>query len=321
MNYRSFNQLNQLINDNIYKIPFDVDLIVGIPRSGLLVANIIALKLNKCITDFEGYFENRIISVGKTKNINKKDLNDYKKVLIVEDSVSSGKSINECREKISTYNHDAEILYFAVFVEPGKEKLVDIFLEVLPQPRVFEWNIFHHKSALLQSCCDVDGVLCLDPTAKENDDGDNYRRFLQAVQPKFLPTTKIDKLVTSRLEKYREETIKWLNKYNIEYNELIMFKGSAQERREKGLHAKFKAEIYKKSSDTLFIESEINQAIEINRLTGKPVYCVANNEIYDGSKLFLFKQKSKNKIKAFLMKFKFIVWLNSKRRKHRNGAK
>lgn len=46
MNFRTLDQLNQCIYNNMYKLPRDIDLIVGIPRSGMLVANIIALYLN-----------------------------------------------------------------------------------------------------------------------------------------------------------------------------------------------------------------------------------------------------------------------------------
>jgi uncharacterized HAD superfamily protein len=87
----------------------------------------------------------------------------------------------------------------------------------------------------------------------------------------MLPTVKIDKIVTSRLEKYRSYTEEWLKKNNIEYNEFVMLNATAEEIREKSLHASFKAEVYKNSKDELCIESEIIQAIDINKISGKPV--------------------------------------------------
>ena len=52
MNFRTVSDLTKTIMKKIDIIPSDIDLIVGIPRSGLLVANYIALLLNKPITKF-----------------------------------------------------------------------------------------------------------------------------------------------------------------------------------------------------------------------------------------------------------------------------
>lgn len=43
MQYRTLADLSNLIRKNIYKVPHDIDLVVGIPRSGMLPANIIAM--------------------------------------------------------------------------------------------------------------------------------------------------------------------------------------------------------------------------------------------------------------------------------------
>ena len=53
LNFITISMLNNTIYKNINKIPKDVDLIVGIPRSGLLVANLLALYLNIKLTDIE----------------------------------------------------------------------------------------------------------------------------------------------------------------------------------------------------------------------------------------------------------------------------
>jgi uncharacterized HAD superfamily protein/hypoxanthine phosphoribosyltransferase len=320
MNYRSFSDLSSLIENNIQNIPWDIDLVVGVPRSGLLVANMIALLMNKTLTDLNGYLDNRLIASGKTKNVSPKLPKDCKKVLIVEDSVDSGASIISCKEKMSSIK-DVEFIYLAAYVEPGKEKMVDIFFEILPHPRVFEWNLFHHKGVISNSCFDIDGVLCIDPTNEQNDDGDKYIDFIKNAEVKMLPTVKIDKIVTSRLEKYRSYTEEWLKKNNIEYNELVMLNATAEERREKNLHASFKAEVYKNSKDELFIESEINQAIDINKISGKPVYCTENNYMYDGSKEYLKMESRKRGFKAFLLKFRLVRYLNKKRKNRKNGTK
>ncbi|MBR1728760.1 MAG: hypothetical protein IJ728_04475 [Selenomonadaceae bacterium] len=47
MNFVTFSALNNDVIKNLHKIPRDIDLVIGVPRSGLLVANILALYLNK----------------------------------------------------------------------------------------------------------------------------------------------------------------------------------------------------------------------------------------------------------------------------------
>lgn len=319
MNYKSFADLGNLIGENISKIPSDIDLVVGVPRSGLLVANMISVLMNKPLTDFEGYLSNRLISCGKTKNTEfmPTDCKSFKKVLIVEDSVASGLSINSCKERLSSIQ-DVTFIYLAAFIEPDKEDLIDIYFEKVPQPRVFEWNIFHHKFIIPLSCFDIDGVLCEDPTKEQNDDGEKYINFIKTAKPKHIPTVKIGKIVTSRLEKYRSETEEWLKNNGVEYGELVMLNATAEERVKNNLHASFKASIYKQSKESfLFIESEIHQAIEINRLTNKPVYCTENNHLYDGKTTYYQQRKRKQKFKNFLLKFRLVRFLNNKRKKNK----
>ena len=99
--------------------------------------------------------------------------------------------------------------------------------------------------------------------------------------PLIIPTVKIGCIVTSRLEKYRAQTEKWLAEHNVEYGELIMLDATAQERSTKGLHAPFKAKIYKEKRDMhLFIESNPSQASAIMEMTHKPVYCTQNGVFY-----------------------------------------
>ena len=47
MEYRSIAYMDALIRSKLYLIPKDIELVVGVPRSGLLPSTIIALLLNK----------------------------------------------------------------------------------------------------------------------------------------------------------------------------------------------------------------------------------------------------------------------------------
>ncbi len=318
MNYRNFQDLSNLILSSIDKVPYDIDLVVGVPRSGLLVGNILSLIMNKPLTDLSGLAENRIIKTGSTKNLSgrKDSVYSCKKILVVEDSVSTGNSIIKCKEYINQLNLQCEILYLAAYVEPSKEKMVDIFFEIVSQPRVFEWNIFHHQGVIPHACIDFDGVLCVDPTEEENDDGPKYVEFIKNAKPKIIPTCKIGYIVTSRLEKYRELTQEWLSKHNVCYDQLIMLNATAEERKANALHSKFKADFYAKHSDAmLFIESSLVQAEQINSSTKKPVFCIENNEYINGGKLYNAKQSFKSRVRRFFKKFKICRWLYNLRKR------
>ncbi len=283
LNFITFNMLNRIIVDNLYKIPHDIDVVAGVPRSGLLSANIIACHLNKPLTDVEGILTGKIFDAGRTKNKSGwiDDISKAKKILVVEDSVASGQSLMTVKAQLQNVNQT--IIYLSIMVAPSSANIPDIFFIVVPLPRVFEWNYMHH-SFLWKCCVDMEGVLCQDPTPEQNDDGKNYREFCLNAMPKFIPSQPIGCIVTARLQKYSSETQQWLSKNNVPYKNLIMLNlDSAEERRKLGVHANFKAEVYKYIDKAeLFIESDFEQAKIIAKLSQKDVFCVENSVIIKG---------------------------------------
>jgi len=278
VNYRSINDLNRDIKEFIYKLPGDLDLIVGIPRSGLLVGNLIALYLNLPLTNVEGLCERRVLQSGLRLD-NKFDFDTCKKVLVVDDTVFAGHSMRAVKSAIRAANLPYEIYYAAIYVTSKYQGEVDFWHELVEPPRFFEWNISTHN-VLKKSCVDFDGVLCRDPTEEENDDGDNYRYFIANVEPIFKPSVEIGWIVTSRLEKYRDLTEKWLEKHGIQYKNLIMMNFPDKKARiASKSYSTFKAEAYKSTGAILFIESSLKQAQEIAMLTGKEVLCIENNQL------------------------------------------
>ena len=282
MNYRSFDDMNKLIRKNIHEIQKNnFDLIVGIPRSGMIPAYLIGLNLNIQTCDVETLLNNTVLSTGSTRKSknNIKYPHDAKNILLVDDSINNGGSIAKIIERIPN-EIKSKVKTLAIYSSSKSRKDIDFFLEYVAVPRVFEWNIFHHE-IIAKSCFDIDGVLCVDPSEEENDDGVKYLDFIRNASVLFLPTGKIDTIVTSRLEKYREETESWLFKHGISYRKLVMLNVASKEERQRlGNHAIHKAKIYKESGQDLFIESDRMQAIKIHELTSKPVYCVDTNEMF-----------------------------------------
>ena len=279
MEYRSIHDLNLAIGSNLHRIPKDADLIVGVPRSGLLAANMLALHLNLPLADLDGFLEGRVLSVGKARGWSVKPAaaaDRPRKVIVLDDSLWSGNELEHVRKKIVERVPDAEVRIGVVYCNPDKLDLPDFYLESCPMPRIFEWNLMHH-SMLKNACFDIDGVLCRDPTEEENDDGDRYRAFLASAETLFIPTVEIGWLVTSRLEKYRKETEAWLEQHQVRYRELRMLDLPSKAMRiALGSHGAFKAQVYRETGAELFVESNRHQAVQIARLTGKHVFCVDN---------------------------------------------
>ncbi len=286
MNFRSVGDLDKCIRHNLHKVPPNIDLVVGIPRSGILPATIIALTLNIALTDLVGFLEGRVFKKMRFRaEFVKRELpvDNFTHILIVDDSVLTGGTMKEARAAIEGAGNKSRISYLAAYCDIPGCRAVDICLEMASLPRVFEWNLMN--SGNLDLCdVDIDGVLCREPTERENDDGERYIRFLKSAEPRLLPTRPVQTLVTSRLEKYRKETAEWLSRHNVSYQQLIMLDLPSKEARVKaGVHAIHKAEFYRRSISKLFIESNHFQATEICRLSGKPVLSFEKMELVNPS--------------------------------------
>lgn len=273
--YRSIADINTTILRNLSRIPHDLDLIVGIPRSGLLAGSILALHLNLPLTDIDGFLAGRLLGCGPRLSRDRSILDASRKlrVFVVDDSINTGKQMQEVRKKLASQSTYHEILYAAVFGTHDTVHQVDFCFEAISPLRIFEWNIMH-SWILDMSCVDIDGVLCRDPTQLENDDGPRYLHFLKTAEPLILPTVSIGWIVSCRLEKYRNLTEEWLVNHGITYRELLMMNfPSKADRIASGTHGKFKAQLFAKTGAKLFIESSAEQAREIALYSGKQVYC------------------------------------------------
>jgi uncharacterized HAD superfamily protein len=280
LQYRNYEDLNRLIHQADLHAFQDADLVVGIPRSGMVPAFMIGLLLNLPVIDIESYVAGVEPFVGNRPIRNKRE---FKKVLVVDDSIKFGRQLGSVKDKLSHFNF-IDFKYITVFATSESRSLVDYCMEIIDQPRIFQWNLLN-SWIYEYSCVDIDGVLCEDPNVEQNDDGENYLHFLQNAHPKYLPPCKIDVLVTSRLEKYRSQTEAWLNKHGVQYQQLEMLDLPDKETRVRlGIHATFKSNIYRKyDRAALFIESSKYQSEQIHKQTGKNVFCIENMNFYSNA--------------------------------------
>lgn len=284
MKYITLNDLTKTIRKNISKIPHDIDFVIGIPRSGMIVGSIISEYLNVPLIDIDSYCNgskptggNRLTLLNKPKT---------NKVLVVDDTVYSGSSMKSTKDKLQNDEH--EFIYMCAYLEGNGDKDIDFYLEDVRKytkqfPNViYEWNIFHHYPHIMLRCIyDIDGVFCLDPPDERNTK--EYEEYIKNAIPLFIPSVPIGKIVTYRLIKYESETVKWLHDNGIHCNNMIMFNAQSYEDREKMniSPAQMKAAAYIiDNTSILFIESDDRQAQEIYKLSGKPVLCIESNKLY-----------------------------------------
>lgn len=266
MNFVSSLQLITDITEWTKSLP-EFDLIVGVPRSGLLPATLLALHYNVQLAELDSFRYGHLFRTGPRGRALV-----IRKVLVVDDSVSSGQSLQKIREGLG--GSDFQISFGTVYASP--ECQPDYFYRLVPTPRIFQWNIMHH-TYLSNSCMDIDGVLCENPIEAQNDDGPRYLEFLKNTRSIVRPTVRIKNLVTCRLEKYRSLTKDWLWGHDIEYQNLFMMNYPDKASRVKaGRHAEYKAQIYANSNTILFIEDSLEQARKIAKITSKPVLCTSS---------------------------------------------
>lgn len=255
------------------QLPRDISVVYGIPRSGMVPATIVATALGATLAVVGGTptFGSRL---------KHKILPEGGKSLLIDDSIHTGKAMSAA---ILSLGPDSVIDYrCAVYAHSRSLSSVDFCAEILDGPRMFQWN-FTGIRATQNYCWDLDGVICTVPTAYD-DDGEEYRHsILNEVRPLYLPQVKVKAIVTNRIERWRHETETWLQRFGVQYEQLLMQPWStAAERREKSSPAEYKARHLIDLDASAFIESHDSQARRIAAISGRPVLSIESMQLFDG---------------------------------------
>jgi uncharacterized HAD superfamily protein len=206
-----------------------------------------------------------------------------KKVLLVDDTVMTGRSMTSAKE-VAKKNFKSFVTS-AIYVNQESSFKPDIWAVDLPAPHILEWNIFNSFFSP-NIITDFDGILCNDCLPEEDDDGEKYLNFIKNASPLFLPRrSAVQAIVTARIEKYRKDTEIWLAKYGVKYEKLIMHPAKSLKERNQCDISRYKADAAMKLSenkDKIFFESDNNQAQAISRYLGGNicVICPQTNMVY-----------------------------------------
>lgn len=279
VNYVTYGQLYYDVRDFCLKLPTDLVGIVGIPRSGMLPAIIISEIKHLPLGNFTEFVKTGKFMAGGARL--QTEFPTSGKVLVIDDSIYMGaemqRSFKSWLDNQDTLK-DFTPVWSAIYKNPHFHDPGILTHVETHDRRYFEWNLMHHPG-LVNTMCDIDGILCPDPPV--DDDGVEYQRYITNAPCIFAPRVKMGAYATMRLEKWRPETEKWLAKHGIEYGELIMCpEATAADRRAVGGYGIFKGRHYRYSKLSLFIESDPAQALEISKVSGKSVICPPNGKVY-----------------------------------------
>lgn len=243
-------------------IPNKFDVIIGIPRSGLMIANILAIKFGRPLSTPNAFVQGEVwqsLHVEKPK---------VRNVLLVEDDVIYGKQIQKAYKQLKDFDPSLEVEKASLFVTSKAKKLLNYHYMIKNPPLIYEWTLLTNMAGLGALVVDMDGVLCKNPSS---DDLKNLAEWYAKAKPHMIPRYTVEAIVTARIEKYRIQTEDWLAKHNVKYNRLYMMNCSPVSSNEVIKH---KVDVIRRVNPFWFWESSLAEATQIWKKTKVPMLCV-----------------------------------------------
>jgi hypothetical protein len=238
----------ELIRKWISTLPNKFDCIIGIPRAGLVEAAAIATSFARPLSVPE-LFTRGIVWWPHGMNEN---VNDIQNVLVVDDTCGTGRTMLETVKLLRDYRSDLEIHTASLQRSPASPVEYSMYVQDGIQ--------FMHDQLENQGVAmDMDGILC-----EDWHEDLRLQDFLRNAHGLFIPKFRIGAIITGRLERYRDETEKWLRKNGVRYDKLLMWNGH-------GSQLDFKCKSIVSQLPECYWESNSKMARDIHRRCGVPV--------------------------------------------------
>ena len=263
-------------------VPEEVSHVIGVSRSGLPAASIVAQMLHVPLSVLRQSHSD-IVPAGAGFRLGSRGPRGLG--LLIDDTVMTGNSMRRSRRVLNGLG--VQCLAAVVYCNPENSHLVDFAVELLPHPHILEWNLFN--SVFLPNClCDMDGILCNDCPAPYDDDAEHYEAFLRDVKPLYLARKSPIHIVTARIEKYRQQTLDWLEKWSVQVASLTMGPWESYQERlssdvgawKAGKFIEFKKRDMSSVCDSMFVESDPLQAKRIFDVSGGVVVCPSARKVW-----------------------------------------
>lgn len=278
------------INDciNFANLLCKISGVVGIPRSGMIAASIIASILNVPLYSLTNNIVVKLSSYsnngGYRMQFMKDEISKYP-ILIVDDTLANGNESERIRNLLIKQNfNNKNFIMSVIYANPNNAHKTDCFYKTLTFPHLLEWNIFN-STIMHNTILDFDGVLCDDIPAIIDNSHVLYSDYINKIKPikSRLPVLfKAMGICTGRLERYRDITENWLKSHNVNYDMLSMY-GGTKEERDSSIDKiiEHKSSFFIKNTEAkLFIESCDYQSRLIAKNTGKSVLCINTKKLY-----------------------------------------
>ena len=97
MKYISVSDLSETIRKNIYKIPRDIDFIIGVPRSGMIAASLISSYLNVPLIDVNSFLAGLDPCGGHRLGYFLQNHQRTNRALVIDDTVYGGGAMTEVK--------------------------------------------------------------------------------------------------------------------------------------------------------------------------------------------------------------------------------
>jgi hypothetical protein len=259
----TFVRTEQLVSDAqrlVEHLDPSIELVVGVTRSGLVPASIVAARLHRPLMTASHL--GRLVDVSQGKRFTGHGA-ETRHVLVLDGTAALAGTIGDVTPLIRKRFPRAQITRAVVYAHPHGQHEVDLFWAELAGAHFLEWN--WQNAGHGEHCgFDFDGILCRDTTPGE--------MRLTDIPPLYLPRRLPVPLIASgRGEECREASQSWLTRHGVRWERLEL--RPAHVPFEAHTIALWKADVFASSGCTLFAESDPIQARLINERTGKPVLC------------------------------------------------
>lgn len=257
--------------------------IIGMPRSGMLPASIIAMELALPLLAYDRTTKS-IYNIGEGRRRGLLDGSKREKYILVDDSVCSGEQMLSAIKALSEVLGHKKTVTCSIFANPGAKYTPHIVGARYSPPHFFEWNVFQNFMTE-KIAFDMDGIICADPPPIAWSEGKEYEEWIRNPQLLHVPITKNGVVVISaRSERFRRETEDWLNAAGIKVKALILCNNSLVKtpenvgkwKAEKILQARIEHGI------SYYMESSYLISREISSRVGIPVICWEDKTVLMG---------------------------------------
>jgi hypothetical protein len=295
--FTTISDLNNATLSLLKKIP-PIRGVAGVPVSGLLVAPTIATLLH--VPLYEVSEQHGLVKTGHGWRGCSRIADSSLPLLVVDDTVSSGRSIGLMRDRLKADGVN-NCLFASSLCHGNSLDKVDLYGSQCDEPHLLEWNLAnsgymstlgHHGLHGAGIVCDMDGVICQDPPRHfdetNDDDRDAYLRWLaDAPLGTFLPRMHdVPVIVSWRCEYTRSLTEHWLRRHHIKYKRLVLWGDNSQKPAEQSASRTWqpldhKGRILLEANYAMIVESCEHQSRAICEATGKSVLCWDAKEYFN----------------------------------------